>query len=330
MKPELTGSVTGPRIPGNGSTPIAGAGDRSLVGVDSGSDVREFLATRRARITPQQAGLATSGGRRRVPGLRREEVALLAGVSVDYYNRLERGNLSGVSDGVLDAIARALQLDEAEHAHLCDLARTASTTSRTRRPRGSQQQVRPGVQRILDGLTQMPAILHNGRLDILSANMLGYALFSPIYVESARPVNHARFVFLDPGACAFYPDWDLAVDSTVDVLRTEAGRNPFDRNLSDLVGELSTRSETFRKRWAAHNVRLHRTGLKRYHHPVVGELSLDYEAMEFPADTGLTLTAYSAQPGTPSHDGLNLLASWAATIDQTHHADTGQTTNHPP
>jgi len=329
MKPELTGCVTGPGVPGNGSTPIAGAGNRSLAGVDSRNDIREFLATRRARITPQQAGLATYGGRRRVPGLRREEVALLAGVSVDYYNRLERGNLGGVSDSVLDAIARALQLDEAEHAHLCDLARAANTTSRTRRPRASQQQIRPGVQRILDGLTQMPAIVHNERLDILSANMLGYALFSPMYVESARPANHARFIFLDPRATAFYPDWDLAVDSTVDLLRTEAGRNPFDRNLSDLIGELSTRSETFGKRWAAHNVRLLRTGRKRYHHPVVGELSLDYETMKFPADTGLTLTAYSAQPGTPSHDGLNLLASWAATIDQTHHADTGQTTNHP-
>jgi hypothetical protein len=248
---------------------------------------------------------------------------------VDYYNRLERGNLGGVSDSVLDAIARALQLDEAEHAHLRDLARAANTTSHTRRPPASPQQIRPGVQRILDGLTQMPAIVHNRRLDILSANRLGYALFSPIFLEPARPANHAKFVFLDPRASAFYPDWDIAVDSTVDVLRTEAGRNPFDRNLSDLVGELSTRSETFRKRWAAHNVRLYRTGLKRYHHPVVGELSLDYEAMEFPADTGLTLTAYSAQPGTPSHDGLNLLASWAATIDQAHNADTDTATNHP-
>jgi transcriptional regulator with XRE-family HTH domain len=194
--------------------------------VDSSNDIREFLATRRARITPQQAGLATYGRRRRVPGLRREEVALLAGVSVDYYNRLERGNLGGVSDSVLDAIASALQLDEAEHAHLCDLAGAAHTTSRARRPRSSPQQIRPGVQRILDGLTQMPAIVHNGRLDILSANMLGYALFSPIFLESARPVNHARFVFLDPGATAFYPDWDIAVDSTVDVLRTEARPKP--------------------------------------------------------------------------------------------------------
>jgi transcriptional regulator with XRE-family HTH domain len=330
---EFTEHETGPGFPCNGSTPITGAGDRSLAGVDSRSDIREFLATRRARITPQQAGLATYGRRRRVPGLRREEVALLAGVSVDYYNRLERGNLGGVSEGVLDAIARALHLDEAEHAYLCDLARAANTTSHTRRPRVSQQQIRPGVQRILDGLTQMPAIVHNRRLDILSANLLGYALFSPIFLESARPANYARFVFLDPRASTFHPDWDIAVDSTVNDLRTEAGRNPFDRNLSDLVGELSTRSETFRKRWAAHNVRLYRNGLKRYHHPVVGELSLDYEAMEFPADTGLTLTAYSAQPGTPSHDGLNLLASWAATIDQTHNADTDtdtdHTTNHP-
>src|SRR6202140_1698889 len=158
MRPELTGCETGPGVPGTGSTPIAGAGNRSLAGVDSRNDIREFLATRRARITPQQAGLASYGRRRRVPGLRREEVALLAGVSVDYYNRLERGNLGGVSDSVLDAIPRPLQLDEAEPGHLCDLARAANATSRTRRPRTSQQQIRPGMQRILDGLTQMPAV----------------------------------------------------------------------------------------------------------------------------------------------------------------------------
>jgi transcriptional regulator with XRE-family HTH domain len=283
--------------------------------VDSKNEIREFLATRRARISPQQAGLATYG-RRRVPGLRREEVAVLAGVSTDYYAQLERGNLTGVSDSVLDAIARALQLDEAEHAHLHDLARAASTTPHTRRRPAPKQQIRPVVQRILDGMIALPAIVLNGRLDLLAANRLGRALYSPAYDDPARPVNLARFTFLNPQATKLYPNWDDAANTTVAMLRTEAGRNPYDRRLSDLIGELSTRSETFRNRWAAHNVRLHRAGAKQFHHPVVGDLSLAYEVMELTADTGLTLTAYSPEPASPSHDGLALLASWAATVDE--------------
>lgn len=278
--------------------------------------IREFLATRRARITPERAGLpAYVGGHRRVPGLRREEVALLAGVSVDYYTRLERGNLNGVSESVLEAIARALQLDEAEHAHLFDLARAARPTPRVRR-RATQQRVRPSVQRILDAMTDAPAFVRNGRLDILAANRLGYALYSPVFDDPVRPANLARFNFLNPRATDFYPDWDDAANTTVALLRTEAGRDPYDKGLSDLIGELSTRNETFRTRWAAHNVRLHRTGAKHFHHPVVGDLSLTFEAMELSADAGLTLTAYSAEPGTPSQDALNLLASWSATISQ--------------
>ncbi|WP_020576292.1 helix-turn-helix transcriptional regulator [Actinopolymorpha alba] len=284
--------------------------------MDNRNDIREFLASRRARITPKQAGLTVYGANRRVPGLRREEVALLAGVSVDYYTRLERGNLSGVSEAVLEAVAGALQLDEAERAHLFDLARAANTTQRTRR-RSTPQQVRPSIQRILDAMTDAPAFVRNGRLDILSANLLGYALHSLVFDNPVRPANLARFAFLDPRATDFYPDWDLAANTTVALLRTEAGRDPFNRGLSDLIGELSTRSETFRTRWAAHNVRLHRTGVKYFHHPVVGDLSLTFEAMELPADTGLTLTAYTAEPGSASQDGLNLLASWAATLDQT-------------
>ena len=284
--------------------------------MDSKSEIREFLATRRARITPQQVGLATYG-RRRVPGLRREEVAVLAGVSTDYYAQLERGNLTGVSDSVLDAIARALQLDEAEHAHLHDLAHAANTASPTRRGATPKQQMRPVVQRILDGITAMPAIIMNGRLDLLSANRLGYALYSPVYDDDpARPVNLARFTFLNPHATGLYPDWDLAANTTVAMLRTEAGRHPYDRALTDLIGELSTRSDTFRNRWAAHNVLLHRSGTKRFHHPVVGDVSFAYEVMELSADTGLTLTAYSPEPSSPSQDAVALLASWAATLDQ--------------
>jgi transcriptional regulator with XRE-family HTH domain len=227
------------------------------------------LTSRRARITPEQAGLPAYGGGRRVAGLRREEVALLAGVSVDYYTRLERGNARGASDAVLDALARALQLDEAERTHLFDLARAANATTAARAPRRpARQQVRLAVQRIRDSMTTTPAYLRNGRMDILTANQLGRALYSPVFDSPARPVNHARFIFLDPSATEFYAEWECAASDTVALLRAEAGRNPHDRALSALIGELSTRSETFRRLWAAHNVRFHRTGLKRFRHPV--------------------------------------------------------------
>jgi transcriptional regulator with XRE-family HTH domain len=284
--------------------------------VDNRDDVREFLASRRARITPEQAGLPAYGGTRRVPGLRREEVALLAGVSVDYYTRLERGSLNGASESVLDAIGRALQLDEAERTHLFDLARAGSATAPARR-RPAQHRVRPSVQRILDAMTGAPAYVRNGRRDVLAANRLGYALYSEMYVDSARPVNVARFVFLSPRARSFFLDWPSAANDTVAILRAEAGRNPYDRGLSDLVGELSMRSQEFRTRWAAHNVRLHRTGRKDVHHPVVGDLHLTFEAMDLPADPGLALVVYSAERGSASEDALNLLASWSATSDRT-------------
>jgi transcriptional regulator with XRE-family HTH domain len=280
--------------------------------MDSRSEAREFLSSRRARITPEMPGLPVYGGNRRVPGLRREEVALLAGVSVDYYTRLERGNLSGASENVLDALARALQLDEAEREHLFDLAR--ATTARTRR-KPVPQRFRPGLQRLLDSIGN-PAWVRNWRLYFLAANRLGYALHSDLFADPVRPVNSARFVFLNPRSHEFFPDWERSANDIVAILRTEAGRHPYDRGLSDLVGELSTRSDDFRTRWAAHNVRLHRTGLKRKHHPIVGDLELTYEAMEFPADPGLTMFAYSAEPGSPSDDGLKLLASWAATLDE--------------
>ena len=281
--------------------------------MDTRSEIREFLTSRRGRITPQQAGLPIFGDNRRVPGLRREEVAMLAGVSVDYYTRLERGNLSGASESVLDAVARALQLDEAERAHLFDLARAAGP-GRTRR-RSAPKHVRPSVQRILDAMTHAPAFVQNGRLDILAANQLGYALYST-HVSPDRPANGARFVFLDSRAHDFYPDWDRVANEVVAMLRSEAGRHPYDRALSDLVGELSTQSEAFRTKWAAHNVRFHDTGIKRLHHPVVGDLELTYEAMELSVDSGLTMFAYTAESGSKSEQALNLLASWSATSDQ--------------
>jgi transcriptional regulator with XRE-family HTH domain len=291
--------------------------------MDSRSEIRTFLTSRRARITPEQAGLPTYGGKRRVPGLRREEVALLAGVSVDYYTRLERGNAQGASESVLEAVARALQLDEAERAHLFDLARAANTTPRAPR-RPARQRVRPSVQRIIDSMVTAPACVGNGRLDVLATNRLGRALFSPVFADPARPANYARFIFLDPRATEFYVDWERLAGDTVALLRAEAGRNPHDRALSDLIGELSTRSETFRTWWAAHNVRFHRTGVKRFHHPVVGDLTLAFEVLDLTADAGLTITTYTAEPGSSSEDALNLLASWSATLDQT---ETAHATN---
>ena len=286
--------------------------------MDHRSEIRDFLTSRRARITPEEVGLPTYGPRR-VPGLRREEVATLAGVSVDYYNRMERGNLGGASEAVLDALARALRLDEAERAHLYDLARASQPTAR--RHRSTKQNVRPSVQWMLDSMTGSAAIAENGRLDALATNRLGRAFYSHLFDGSGRPVNFARFVFLDPRAKDFFADWERSAKDCAALLRTEAGRNPYDRHLSGLVGELSTQSEEFRSYWATHNVRLHNKGEKRFNHPVVGELELSYNRIELAADPGLIIFAYTAEPGSKSADGLNLLASWAATPDE---ADVGQ------
>src|SRR4051812_44378517 len=274
------------------------------------SDIAEFLTTRRAKVTPEQAGLPTYG-RRRVKGLRREEVASLAGMSVEYYKRLERGNVSGVSELVLEGLARALQLDEAERAHLFDLVRAASPVA-PRRLRPIKHRVRPVVQRILDQ-TAAPATVRNARLDYVGANALGRALYAPLFDSREQPANSARFTFLDPAAADFYPDWDRVATELVAHLRSEAGRNPYDRQLSDLIGELSTRSDEFRVRWAAHNVRFHRTGAKRIHHPVVGELELVYESMALSADDGLSIAVFTAESGSASQQALDLLASWTAT-----------------
>jgi hypothetical protein len=242
-------------------------------------------------------------------------VALLAGVSVDYYTRLERGDLKGASDSVLDAVASALRLDEPERAHLNNLAQAANSAQRVRR-RQPEHGMRPTIQRILDAMTGAPAYVRNGRRDILAANRLGYALYSELYLDPARPVNVARFVFLDPRARTFFLDWTTAANDMVAALRAEAGKNPYDRELSVLVGELSTRSEEFATRWAAQNVRFHRSGFKEIHHPIVGDLQLSFEVMDLPADRGLSLIVYSAVPGSTTEDALNLLASWTVTEEK--------------
>jgi transcriptional regulator with XRE-family HTH domain len=282
--------------------------------VETKQETREFLTSRRARISPEQAGL-TSYGRRRVPGLRREEVAVLAGVSAPYYTRLERGDMSGVSESVLEALTRALELDDAERAHLFDLARAAQPTAARSRRRQAKQRVRPEVQWSLDAITGAAAFVGNERLDLLAANQLGRELFSELYAAPARPVNTARFVFLDPRAEAFFGDWDRVAAESVAILRSAAGRDPYNRELSDLVGELATQSEAFRTRWAAHNVRFHTTGVKHLNHPVVGELHLSFNRLDLAADPGLTIFTYTAEPGSRSEEGLKLLGSWAATVD---------------
>jgi transcriptional regulator with XRE-family HTH domain len=281
-------------------------------GVDARNEIREFLTSRRARITPERAGLPAYGRNRRVSGLRREEVALLAGISVEYYTRLERGYASGVSEGVLDGLARGLQLDEAERAHLYHLVRTANTVPPTRR-RPAQERVRPSVQRILDAMADVPAFVRNARLDVLAANRLGQAFYSELFGDLARPVNSARFIFLNPRATEFFLDWETIANDAVGVLRAEAGRDPYDRRLTDLIGELSTQSDEFRVRWATHNVKLHRTGVKRFRHPVVGELTLDFEALQLPGDPGQSMLVYTAEPDSPTRERLDLLASWTAT-----------------
>ncbi|QIY66368.1 helix-turn-helix transcriptional regulator [Streptomyces sp. RPA4-2] len=285
--------------------------------MDNREEVREFLTSRRAKITPDQAGLP-SGSRRRVPGLRRSEVAALADMSVEYYSKLERGDLAGVSPGVLEALARALLLDDAERAHLANLAQAADGSDALTRPRrrtARRWTPHRSLQWTLDAVTAGPAFVRNGRMDVLAANPMFRAFYTDLYATPGNQQNLARFTFLDPAARRFYPDWDSFADITVAIVRTEAGRNPHDKDLHDLVGELSTRSDEFRTRWGAHNVRHHSTGTKHFHHHAVGDLSLAFEGLDMAAAPGLTLTVYTAEPGSSSEEGLRLLATWAATQD---------------
>lgn len=247
---------------GTGRPSLGGGTRHTVVRVTVKDEVRDFLTTRRARVTPREAGLTVFGANRRVPGLRREEVAMLAGVSADYYIRLERGNLAGVSEQVLDALARALRLDDAERAHLFDLARASAGPVR-----GSRR-------------------------------------------AAVSSVNLARLLFLDDRAPAFFLDWETVADDAAAALRAEAGRNPHDKSLTSLVGELATRSDEFRTRWARHNVKHHRRATKRLHCSLVGELTVDGEALELTGD-GLVIITYTAEPDSPSAAALRFLSSWA-------------------
>ena len=294
---------------------------RILVCMDNRQEVREFLASRRARVSPEEVGFP-AGSNRRVTGLRRSEVASLAGMSVEYYAKIERGAIAGASVDVLEALVRALQLDDAERAHLFHLAEAASGAKpRPTRRSGSPTPTRETLQWALDAVTAGPAFVRNSRMDLLAANRLARAFYTEVYDQPRQPPNLAWYTFLDPRARPFHPDWDRAADIVVAILRTEAGRDPHDRDLHDLVGELSTRSDDFRSRWAAHNVRHHGTGTKHFHHPIVGDLTLAYEGLEMAAEPGLTLTIYTAEPGSPSEERMQFLASWSAT-DDAHEAPT--------
>ncbi|MER6079393.1 helix-turn-helix transcriptional regulator [Streptomyces sp. NPDC001833] len=280
-------------------------------------ELGDFLRSRRARIRPEEVGLP-SHGRRRVPGLRREEVAQLAGVSVDYYIRLEQGRgpggpsrtkSGGVSDAVLDAIARVLRLDETEHAYLLTVARPhkKAGTARPARPR-----VRPGVQRLLDGMERTPAFVLGRRMDVLAWNALGDAVNGFSALAPAER-NIPRQVFLDPAAAGFYPDWAAVAAQTVANLRIDAGRHPDDPRMAALVGELSVKSADFRRLWADHEVKECAYGTKRIQHPVAGLLTLPYETLTVPTDPDQTIVAYTPEPGSETAERLALLGSWATT-----------------
>jgi transcriptional regulator with XRE-family HTH domain len=286
--------------------------------MDNRAEVRAFLSTRRAKLTPADVGLPDVGPRR-VPGLRRGEVAALAGVSIEYYSRLERGPLSGVSASVLDAIARALRLDDAERAHLFHLAQASDGTREMRRPRRGRRawSPRPALTWVLETITGGPALVRNGRMDLLATNQLGRAMHASLYERAAGPVpNFARYTFLDDDARRFYPQWETAADTCVSILRTEAGRDPHDPLMHDLVGELATRSDQFRRRWSNHDVRLHGAGTKSFHHTVVGDLELAYESVDMLSEPGLTLTVYAADPASRTAEALALLASWSGSTSQ--------------
>lgn len=291
--------------------------------MDPRAEVREFLMSRRARLSPATAGII-GGGNRRVPGLRRSEVAGLAELSVEYYAKIERGDIAGASAAVLEAIANALHLDETERAHLADLTRATdgiSASSRARRRTVRTSTPRVSLQWVLDSLTDGVAFVRNSRQDLIATNTLARAFYAPVIGDGGRTPNLARFQFLDPASRDFYPDWDRFAAMCVAIMRAEAGRDPHDRGLQDLVGELSTRSETFRTLWGAHDVRTHGSGMKRFTHPLVGEVVLAYEELAVTADPGHILMAYTAEPGSPSAERLALLSSWALSEHAPHPGD---------
>ncbi len=292
-------------------------GNSPTARADIRRQINDFLSARRGRLTPEQAGLPAGIGNRRVRGLRREEVAALAGISVQYYIRLERGDVTGVSETVLDGIGRALQLADAERGHLLELVRTGGGTRSCRRALANTT-LRPPVRRILDSMTALPAVVFNARLDVIGANALGRALYEPMATTGCGSANLARFVFADPASRTFWRDWDTVADETAGLLRAEGGRNPCDHHLTGLTRELAATSTAFRDRWALHDVLVPSCGVRRIHHPVLGDLELPFETTPLASDPGQTLLIYTAEPGTPSDDAVKMLASWSARHPDAH------------
>jgi transcriptional regulator with XRE-family HTH domain len=273
--------------------------------VDRRAEIRQFLISRRAKVTPDDAGVyVAEDDVRRVPGLRREEVADLAGVSVDYYTQLERGDVDGASDSVLNAVARALRLDDAERLHLFDLARAGVAT----RLAPSRGVIRPTLQHTLDAFTGGMALVRNRRWDYLAANALGRAVYEEMFERTEIP-NHVRYVFLDDRARQFFDDWPLVAQDTTRILRSEAGRDPEDPGPAALVDEMSEASAEFRAAWSQHDVRLPATNAHRFHHPRVGVLDLVFVSAALRADPGLTLLLATAEPGSPSEAALERLST---------------------
>ncbi|MDT9698882.1 helix-turn-helix transcriptional regulator [Streptomyces sp. P17] len=277
-------------------------------GLDRRAELSEFLRTRRARLKPEDVGLPDYGRHRRVPGLRREELAQLAGVSVAYYTRLEQGNGRNVSAEVLDSIARALRLSDAEHAHLTHLAKPKQHKKKAGPARA--QQVRPALRHLLDSMADVPAYISGRRSDVLAWNRMASALFGDWGELPAQERNWARLVFLNPAYRELFVDWDQKAYDIVSYLRMDAGCHPDDPLLSALVGELSVKSEEFRRLWATHDVKEKSYGVKRLRHPLVGELTLSFESFRLMDDGEQNLITYHAEPGSPAAEALRLLASW--------------------
>ncbi|MFG6502289.1 helix-turn-helix transcriptional regulator [Microbacterium sp. P05] len=279
--------------------------------MSASEDMRQFLSTRRARLNPANASLPYFGGRRRVPGLRREEVAQLAGMSTEYYIRLERGAAVGFSEGVLRGVARALELDEVERAHFLDLVRAVADDRDHRSyPHAPvRHHVSARLQQTIDAMSTVPILIQNNRLDAVAANDLGRALFCGMLTGDRSAGNAARFLFLEPSARTFYRDWENESRQIVAILRRETVRDPDDRRLTDLIGQLSIQDDTFQDLWTAHDVGEHRPGVKFFHHPVAGEIDLTYEIFDPAGEPGLQMLIFSATPDTPSHDGLRTLSS---------------------
>lgn len=289
--------------------------------MDTREEINDFLTSRRANVAPADVGLPGGSDNRRVPGLRREEVAVLSNISVDYYTRIERGDATGVSESVLDAICAALTLSQSETQHLFDLMRAANATT-PRKHTPTPDEVRPGVTRMVDALVHTPGFVLNRRLDVLHANPLGRALYAPMYADPVRPVNMARFTFLERSARDFWVDWEPFARGIVAVLRIAAGARPHDRDLSDLVGELTTRSDDFAAMWATHDVWQHQAASVGIRHPEAGLLELDKEVMTVEGDAGQMVSTYTAPPDTDAHERLALLASLALTPDTDERRDT--------